>query len=91
MRYLYENHESFGPIPSYFVIPALINFMSSDSLENLVPGKTVSLANILHGEQYLEILGELPVDGTLESRFKISEVLDKGSGAAIVADGKTTL
>lgn len=86
LRYLYENHESFGPIPSYFVIPALINFMSSDSLENLVPGKTVSLANILHGEQYLEILGELPVDGTLESRFKISEVLDKGSGAAIVAD-----
>lgn len=56
-----------------------------------VPGKTVSLEKILHGEQYIEILGDIPQDGKLYSKSKVVEVLDKGSGAVIVNNSKSLI
>lgn len=84
LKFLYENHESFSPLPSYFVCPALIALYMSKSTTNAVPGKQISLERILHGEQYLEIVGELRPYATLTSKIRVVEVLDKGTGALIV-------
>ena len=41
---------------------------------------------VLHGEQYTEVINPIPVSGTLVSTFKIVAILDKGSGAVLVVD-----
>ena len=43
---------------------------------------------ILHGEQYLELYKPLATSGKLISKGVISDVLDKGSGAVIIADSE---
>lgn len=86
LKYLYENHEEFSALPTYFVLPALMALMSGDSIIKALNNDAVNLASILHGEQYLEILGDLPVEGTLTSDCLVKEVLDKGSGAAVVCN-----
>lgn len=55
---------------------------------DIIPGKKITLERILHGEQYIEVLGDLPQDGVLYSKTKVAEVLDKGSGAVIVYNSK---
>ena len=53
---------------------------------NLIPGKELSLMNLLHGEHYLEIIGDLKTaSNNLKTKSYVEEVLDKGSGAAIVS------
>lgn len=42
------------------------------------------LLKILHGEQYLEIVDTLPVEGSLFTKSKVVEVIDKKSGAVVV-------
>jgi hypothetical protein len=44
---------------------------------------------ILHGEQYLELLAPISTDGTLKVCCKAVDVLDKGSGTVILVEGKT--
>lgn len=87
MRFLYENDSNFAPIPSFFVLPGLLLQMSSDKLiSKALPGKQVDFSNILHGEQYLEIVDELPTSGTLLTTGKVFDVMDKGSGAVVVTN-----
>lgn len=86
LKFIYENHEDFQVLPSFFVLPGMQTLFMSDIMENAVPGKTINLAQVLHGEQYVEILGDIPTDGALTSKASIVEVLDKGSGAAITVN-----
>lgn len=44
---------------------------------------TLSL-QILHGEQYLEVFKKLPTEATVETRFKVQDVLDKGKGVVVL-------
>jgi len=46
--------------------------------------KNFDLSQVLHGEQYLELLRPLPTDGKLTTRGKVLDVMDKKSGAAVV-------
>lgn len=39
---------------------------------------------MLHGEQYIEVHKTVPTEATVESRFKLLDVLDKGKGAVFV-------
>ena len=48
----------------------------------------VSMSQAVHGEQYVEVLGPLPTSATLTCRGEVVDILDKGSGAAILADGE---
>lgn len=41
---------------------------------------------ILHGEQYIEILEDMPTDGVLTTKGSIIELLDKKSGAVAVSN-----
>ncbi|KAK4883830.1 hypothetical protein RN001_000101 [Aquatica leii] len=89
LKFLYENHEDFAPLPTYYIIPGLLSTMLSGIAENAIPGKSVTFDQILHGEHYFEVFSNLPESGTLLSKSKVAEVLDKGSGAAIVVDTET--
>lgn len=86
MKFLYENHEEFGPLPTFFILPGLQKLMTS-RLESPNPKVNLSLEKLLHGEQYMEILGEIPHEGQLTSKIKLVDLLDKGSGAVFVYDG----
>ncbi|EDV99882.1 peroxisomal multifunctional enzyme type 2 [Drosophila grimshawi] len=84
LRFLYENDADFGAIPSFFVLPGLMTTMSSSLVANALPSGNADLSNILHGEQYLEICDEMPTSGTLLTKGRVFDVMDKGSGAVVV-------
>jgi multifunctional beta-oxidation protein len=82
-----EGAEDFQAIPTWGVIPQF-NAELPYSFDSLVPNFSPMM--LLHGEQYLEVRKHpVPTSGTLVSRAKVLEVVDKGS-AAIVKTGVTT-
>jgi acyl dehydratase len=52
------------------------------------PETGINLVKVLHAEQELEIVKPLPVEGTIRSKIKVVEVIDKGAekGALIVVE-----
>ena len=42
---------------------------------------------VLHGEQFIEVYKDIPVNGTLEGKLTVVDILDKKSGALVVVDG----
>merc|ERR1719369_716371 len=82
LKFLYEGHPCFAPLPSFGVLPGLSWL---DSLVNGgVPGLTVELNNVLHGEQFLQVYKPLQGEGELTNVFTIQDMLDKGSGSGMV-------
>lgn len=69
-------------------MPAMQALFTLDVSNDLVPGRTISLDQILHGEHYIEFLNDVPTEGKLVSTASVVEVLDKGSGAVIVYNSK---
>ena len=47
-----------------------------------------SCFQVLHGEQYTQILSDLPTSGDvcLTSKFVVTDVVDKGANMAVVVD-----
>uniref|UniRef100_H3DH09 Peroxisomal multifunctional enzyme type 2 n=1 Tax=Tetraodon nigroviridis TaxID=99883 RepID=H3DH09_TETNG len=86
LRFLYEGHPDFSCLSHFGVIPPQAAFM--EGLTS-VPGLTIDLTQMLHGEQYLELYRPLPTSGTLTSEATIADVLDKGSGAVVLLDVNT--
>ena len=84
LKFLYEESEDFSVMPSFAVIPMF-------KMRGIAgaPGLQVDPTQVLHGEQYLELMQPLSRCGTLTSTSTVSDVLDKGSGAVIVQDGET--
>ena len=85
LRYTYEN--GLKVIPTFGVIPTF------SALGNLgaAPGIDINPMMILHGEQYLEITAdELPVEASTVTNAKIKGVYDKGKGALIVIETRTS-
>lgn len=56
---------------------------SSDMVSKALTHTEVNLSQLLHGEQYLEIVGDLPTEGKIKTVGKVLEVCDKRSGAVI--------
>ena len=84
LSFLYENNTLFSPLPTFGVLPGLAWL---DTLVNGgVPGISVDLAKVLHGEQYLKIMKPLPAEGKLTNVFKIQDMLDKGSGMVLLVE-----
>ena len=46
----------------------------------------INWAMLVHGEQSIEVFGEIPAEGTVESVTKIVGIYDKGSGALAVME-----
>lgn len=86
MKFLYENHPEFAPLPSYFIQPGLLLQMSTDLVGSALKHTELNLSQVLHGEQYLEVVGELPTEGQLKTTGIVVDVCDKKSGAVVVID-----
>lgn len=86
LRFLYENSEDFGPLPTFGIVPMQAAMLASGVITGGVDGLDVNLTKVLHGEQYLEVLHPLLSEDTLESHVSVADVLDKGSGAVIIID-----
>lgn len=82
LKFVFESGEDFAVLPSFIVLPG---FMATAGLGE-AQGLHVDLTRLLHGEQYIELLGPLPTEGKLVCQAKIAEVLDKGSGASVLLE-----
>ncbi|XP_011155586.2 peroxisomal multifunctional enzyme type 2 isoform X1 [Solenopsis invicta] len=89
MRYLYENSDEFAILPTFYVLYGPMGCMTSSLMQDALPFTTVDPTQILHGEQYLEVYKQLPTEATVETRFKIQDVLDKGKGAVVLIQHDT--
>ncbi len=50
------------------------------------PGLSFNPAQILHGEEYIEMMGPLPTHGTFVQRGKVLDFLDKGKGGLLLME-----
>lgn len=88
LKYLYESHENFTALPTYFILAGMC--MESPLVAtSMPPGKHADFTNILHGEQYIEFLGDLPgTEGTFTTRCYVADMLDKGSSAVAIVNSE---
>jgi len=84
LRFLYEDHENFAPLPTFGVIPALDGM--AGLVTGVVPGLNIDLSKVLHGEQFIKILKPLPATAKLTNTFKIQDILDKGKGMVLLVE-----
>ncbi|XP_049729554.1 peroxisomal multifunctional enzyme type 2 isoform X2 [Elephas maximus indicus] len=84
LKFVYEGSSDFSCLPTFAVVLAQKSVMSGDL--GAVPGLSINLSKVLHGEQYLELYKPLPRTGKLRSEARVADVLDKGSGSVILID-----
>ncbi|CAL8134602.1 unnamed protein product [Orchesella dallaii] len=80
MNYLYENSDDFRVLPTFPVVPAMNSMYDVLKFRSL----NVDFTQILHGEQYVELLRPLKADAELTLKTEVVEVLDKISGCVYV-------
>ncbi|KAM6225116.1 peroxisomal multifunctional enzyme type 2 [Rhynchocyon petersi] len=84
LKFVYEGSSDFSCLPTFAVILAQKSVMGGQLAD--VPGLSINLAKLLHGEQYLELYKPLPRTGNIRCETKIADILDKGSGLVILLD-----
>ena len=80
LKYTYEG--DLHVLPSFGTIPPFGTMMSLGSVEGL----DVNLAQILHGEQAIEMHSPIPTEGKVEQEGRVTGIYDKGKGALIVME-----
>lgn len=88
LSFLYESHADFAPLPTFFVLPAMQLSFESGIVSSAITHTKFGLSQILHGEQYIEIFGDLPTEGELITKAYVVDVMDKKSGAVVVINCK---
>lgn len=53
LRFLYENHEEFAALPSFYIIPGQMVGMFSGLVDNAIPGKTVDPTQVIGNDCYI--------------------------------------
>ncbi|RKP20935.1 NAD(P)-binding protein [Rozella allomycis CSF55] len=81
LKYTFELSDGFSAVPSIGVIPGFLSSFSVPLDKYLPPFNPMML---LHGEQYLEIVGNVPIKGEMKSQSKIVDVVDKGKATAVL-------
>ncbi|XP_028158117.1 peroxisomal multifunctional enzyme type 2-like isoform X2 [Ostrinia furnacalis] len=88
LKFLYESHESFSALPSYFILAGMC--MEAPLVPAAMPpGKHADFTNILHGEQFIEYVDDFPgTEGTFQIRSYVVDLLDKGSSAVAIVNSE---
>lgn len=91
LNFLYENSDDFQVLPTFGIGPSIDALLDSDVIGKACKQYSIEFnpAKLLHGEQYLEVFNEIPANCKTKSDAKLIEVLDKGSGAVIIAEATT--
>ncbi|KAL3199158.1 hypothetical protein MRX96_014122 [Rhipicephalus microplus] len=89
LKFLYEGAEDFSVLPSFGVIPAMPAVFGSVAQHDETRKLNIDPTKMLHGEQYLELLRPIAPSGVLKTEVRVVDVLDKGSGAVVIADADT--
>jgi hypothetical protein len=53
LHLVYEAHENFAPLPTFFISAGLNALMSSDVTRNAMPNKELNLANVIISSHYI--------------------------------------
>jgi len=89
LRFVYELNQNFAALPTY---PVVLSFKGESfdvvpfGAGQLVPGFEIDPTQILHGEQSLEILQQIPPEGEFVLKSKVKGLYDKGKGAVMVTE-----
>ncbi|KAI9477831.1 MAG: hypothetical protein EXX96DRAFT_650255 [Benjaminiella poitrasii] len=86
-RFVYENDENFGVLPTFGVIPSFTT-MNTVPIGDFLPNFNPMM--LLHGEQFLSLKKPIPTSGTLKSKARLIDILDKGKGASVIINVTTT-
>lgn len=84
LRYTYEG--DLEVLPSFGTIPPFETMMSLGGVDGL----DINLAQILHGEQEIEVRQPIPTAGSVSQVGKVTGIHDKGKGALIVMEIEST-
>jgi acyl dehydratase len=81
-----DQHRSLIAVPAMVVVLGYPGFWLGS------PGTGVDRNSVLHGEQHIEIVRPLPVEGRLIGRTRVTDLIDKGAGnAALLLSTRTVL
>lgn len=72
-------------------MPAMVLVMAHPGFYLGDPDSGVDTESVLHADQAIKILGRIPSGGEVESRTRITKVLDKGEGKAALILAETDL
>ncbi|KAI8805324.1 HotDog domain-containing protein [Cladochytrium replicatum] len=96
LRFVYELDKDFGAFPTYPLVLPLkgdsfdVTSFAERYIMGDIPGvPSIDLNKLLHGDQYIELLGELPKEATLVTKTHVSGVYDAGKG--LVLERVTTM
>jgi len=79
------------PLRGPKVLPAMVLVMAHPGFYLADPESGVDPKGVLHLEQSIEILSPIPGKGVVESRTRITDVVDKGAGKAALILAETEL
>ncbi|KAI9017461.1 peroxisomal dehydratase [Gaertneriomyces semiglobifer] len=95
-KFTYELNKSFSAFPTYPLVLPLkgdtfdVNSYAERSNMGGVPGlPKINLNRLVHGEQYLEILAPLPVEGDFTLDSTVAGIFDAGKG--MIMDRETIM
>ena len=91
LNYLYEANDEFQIFPTIGTSISLNAIYDFETFTQAINdyGLEDNLIQTLHGEQYLKVCAPIPESGTLVSKPRIVDVLDKGTGALIIIEVHT--
>ena len=73
------------------VLPTMAVVLGAGGFGAMANIGTFNPAMLVHGEQSIELLGEIPVKGTVSTVGEITGIYDKGKGAVIATESVSTL
>jgi len=72
------------------VLPTMAVVLSTGGFGAMGTIGTFNPAMLVHGEQSIELFGEIPVKGTVSTVGEITGIYDKGKGAVVVTEATST-
>src|SRR3954470_3496345 len=85
LRYTVDN-DDLQVLPSFGIVAPTFHETDPPPLD--LPGCDISLSQVVHGSQEIEVAAPLPASGSATLRTRITDVWDKGKAAVIWQEGQ---